>query len=86
MQFFFAHTLNRSDLSRRLDRVPHPRKRPIVLNEISGLLRATTCHKYQAALSVAYGTGLRLARPESQRQRQQAHACSVSSVHRRAVS
>ena len=41
----------------------HPRKLPIVLSrdEVARLLNATTCLKHQAALSVAYGAGLRVA-------------------------
>ena len=63
LRFFFTHTLDRPDLSRRLVRVTHPRKLPVVLSpdEVSRLLNATTCLKHQAALSVAYGAGLRVA-------------------------
>jgi site-specific recombinase XerD len=41
----------------------HPRKMPAVLSpdEVARLLNATTCLKHQAALSVAYGAGLRVA-------------------------
>ena len=41
----------------------HPRKLPVVLSrdEVARLLNATTCLKHQAALSVAYGAGLRVA-------------------------
>jgi integrase len=43
--------------------VTHPRKLPAVLSadEVARLLNATTCLKHQAALSVAYGAGLRVA-------------------------
>ena len=63
LRFFFAHTLDRPDLARKLYRVPHPRRLPIVLSpdEVARLLQATTCLKHQAALSVAYGAGLRVA-------------------------
>jgi integrase/recombinase XerD len=63
LRFFFTHTLDRPDLARRLVRVTHPRKLPVVLSpdEVARLLRATTCLKHQAALSVAYGAGLRVA-------------------------
>lgn len=63
LRFFFTHTLDRPDLARRLVRVSHPRKIPVVLSrdEVSRLLHATTCLKHQAALSVAYGAGLRVA-------------------------
>ena len=63
LRFFFTHTLDRPDLARRLVRVSHPRKLPVVLSrdEVTRLLNATTCIKHQAALSVAYGAGLRVA-------------------------
>lgn len=63
LRFFFTHTLDRPDLARRLIRVSHPRKLPVVLSrdEVTRLLNATTCIKHQAALSVAYGAGLRVA-------------------------
>lgn len=63
LRFFFTHTLDRPDLARRLVRVSHPRKLPVVLSrdEVTRLLNATTCLKHQAALSVAYGAGLRVA-------------------------
>ena len=63
LRFFFTHTLDRPDLARGLVRVSHPRKLPVVLSrdEVARLLDATTCLKHQAALSVAYGAGLRVA-------------------------
>lgn len=63
LRFFFTHTLDRPDLARRLVRVSHPRKLPVVLSrdEVARLLDATICLKHQAALSVAYGAGLRVA-------------------------
>ena len=63
LRFFFTHTLDRPDLARRLVRVTHSRKLPVVLSpdEVARLLSATTCLKHQAALSVAYGAGLRVA-------------------------
>ena len=62
LRFFFTQTLDRPDLARRLVRVSHPRKLPVVLSrdEVARLLGATTCLKHQAALSVAYGAGLRV--------------------------
>lgn len=61
LRFFFLHTVDRPDLARKLVRRAHPRKLPVVLSrdEVARLLNATTCLKHQAALSVAYGAGLR---------------------------
>ena len=63
LRFFFNHTLDRPDLARKLVRTAHARKIPVVLTlaEVKRLLDATTCLKHQAALSVAYGAGLRVA-------------------------
>lgn len=63
LRFFFTHSLDRPDLARKLVRTAHARKIPVVLtqNEMRRLLNATTCLKHQAALSVAYGAGLRVA-------------------------
>jgi chromate transport protein ChrA/site-specific recombinase XerC len=63
LRFFFTHTVDRPDLARKLVRLAHPRTLPVVLsrNEVARLLNATTCLKHQAALSVAYGAGLRVA-------------------------
>ena len=63
LRFFFTQTLDRPDLARKLIRTAHARKIPVVLtqNEMRRLLNATTCLKHQAALSVAYGAGLRVA-------------------------
>ena len=63
LRFFFTTTLDRPDLSRKLLRVSYPRKLPMVLSqdEVARLLGATTCIKHRAALSVAYGAGLRVA-------------------------
>jgi len=63
LRFFFTHTIDRPDLARKLVRISHPRKLPMVLSrdEVARLLNATTCLKHQAALSVAYGAGLRVA-------------------------
>src|SRR5215475_5055845 len=63
LRFFFTQTIDRPDLSRKLVRAAHPRNLPLVLSrdEVARLLRATTTVKYQAALSVAYGAGLRVA-------------------------
>jgi len=63
LRFFFTQTLDRPDLARKLVRMRHERKLPVVLSrdEVARLLDATTCLKHQAALSVAYGAGLRAA-------------------------
>jgi site-specific recombinase XerD len=63
LRFFFTTTIDRPDLSRKLLRVPYPRKLPTVLSpeEVARLLAATTCLKHRAALGVAYGAGLRVA-------------------------
>ena len=63
LRFFFTQTIDRPDLSRKLVRAAHPRNLPVVLSqdEVARLLNATTCLKHQAALSVAYGAGLRVA-------------------------
>lgn len=62
LRFFFTHTIDRPDLARKLVRISHPRKLPVVLSrdEVARLLNATICLKHQAALSVAYGAGLRV--------------------------
>jgi site-specific recombinase XerD len=62
LRFFFTHTLDRPDLSRKLVRTAHARRIPVVLSmdEVKRLLEATTCLKHYAALSVAYGAGLRV--------------------------
>ncbi len=63
LRFLFTNTLDRPDLARKLVRLAHPRRLPVVLSrdEVARLLNATTCLKHQAALSVAYGAGLRVA-------------------------
>ncbi len=63
LRFFFTYTIDRPDLARKLIRISYPRKLPVVLapDEVARLLAATTCLKHRAALSVAYGTGLRVA-------------------------
>ncbi|PJI56069.1 integrase [Methylobacterium radiotolerans] len=63
LRFFFVQTLSRPDLARRLVRLNHPRTLPDVLSadEVGRLLDATFCLKHLAALSLAYGAGLRVA-------------------------
>lgn len=63
LRFFFLQTIDRPDLARKLVRMKRIRKLPVVLSpdEVARLLGATRCLKHQAALSVAYGAGLRAA-------------------------
>jgi site-specific recombinase XerD len=63
LRFSFNHTVDRPDLARKLIRLRYPRKLPVVLSsdEAARLIAATTCLKHRAALSVAYGAGLRVA-------------------------
>jgi len=61
LRFFFEVTLERTDLMARMSTVAVPRKLPVVLSrdEVSRLIASAGHLKYQAALSVAYGAGLR---------------------------
>lgn len=63
LRFFFGTTLDRPELARHLARVHYPRPLPRVLSpeEVGGLLEAAPGPglKYKAALSIAYGAGLR---------------------------
>ncbi len=61
LRFFFSITLDRYDLLKPLFRVEQTRKLPTVLTqeEVARLLDAAPGAKYRAALSVAYGAGLR---------------------------
>ena len=61
LKFFFDTTLGRSELMVRMQPVKLPRTIPAVLSvqEAAALLAATRNIKHQAALSVAYGAGLR---------------------------
>lgn len=63
LRFFFVQTIDRPDLARKLVRLRYPRSLPDVLSpdEVRRLLGATVCVKHLAALSVAYGAGLRVA-------------------------
>jgi site-specific recombinase XerD len=62
LRFFFKVTLGRPDLVERTAFVREPRKLPVVLSpdEVARLLDAAPGLKYKAALSVAYGAGLRV--------------------------
>jgi hypothetical protein len=61
LRSFFSITLDRYDLRKPLFRVEQPRKLPTVQTqeEVARLLDAAPGAKYKAALSVAYGAGLR---------------------------
>ncbi len=61
LRFFFGVTLGRDDAAVGMTGVREPHKLPVVLSpeEVARLLDATTRLKYKAALSVAYGAGLR---------------------------
>lgn len=63
LRFFFKTTLGRYDLVHQLARVEYPRKLPRVLSpqDVAQLLEASPGPglKYKAALSIAYGAGLR---------------------------
>ncbi len=61
LRFFFTITLGRGTLAEKLTSVREARKLPVVLSpeEVARLLDAAPGLKYEAALSVAYGAGLR---------------------------
>jgi site-specific recombinase XerD len=63
LRFFFRVTLKRYDIIEHTRFIHEPRKLPVVLSpeEVARLLDAAPGLKYKAALSVAYGTGLRAA-------------------------
>jgi site-specific recombinase XerD len=61
LRFLFQVTLDDHQALRKMSTVHEPRKLPVVLSpdEVKRLLEATTSLKYKAALSTAYGAGLR---------------------------
>ena len=61
LQFFFGVTLGHGELTAKMSYVHEPRKLPTVLGpeEVARFLAAAPGLKYKAALSVAYGAGLR---------------------------
>jgi site-specific recombinase XerD len=63
LRFFFRVTLKRHDIVEHTTFIHEPRKLPMVLSpeEVARLLNAAPGLKYKAALSVAYGAGLRAA-------------------------
>jgi len=62
LRFFFKVTLRRSDVVEDVVFIREPRRLPVVLSpeEVARLLAAAPGLKYQAALSIAYGAGLRV--------------------------
>jgi integrase/recombinase XerD len=62
LRFFFRVTLRRHDIIEHTAFIREPRKLPVVLSpgEVARLLDAAPGLKYKAALSVAYGAGLRV--------------------------
>lgn len=61
LKFFFAVTLDRPEVTKRTRYIYEPRRIPEVLSvqEVTRLLESAGSLKYQAALSVSYGAGLR---------------------------
>lgn len=61
LKFFFEVTLERVELMAKMQPVRVPQKLPVVLSrdEVARLIAAAHNLKHQAALSVAYGAGLR---------------------------
>lgn len=61
LKFFFTYTVDRPQVLKHVQRVYEPRKIPEVLSrqEVSRLLDAAGSLRNKAALSVAYGAGLR---------------------------
>jgi site-specific recombinase XerD len=61
LRFFFRITLKRHDILEHTHFIHEPRKLPVVLSpeEVGRLLDAAPGLKYKAALSMAYGAGLR---------------------------
>jgi site-specific recombinase XerD len=62
LRFFCEVTLGRGELMAKTSHVSVPRKLPVVLSpeEVERLLQAAPGLKYKAALSAAYGAGLRV--------------------------
>lgn len=61
LRFFFEITLGRGELMTMMSAVREPQRLPVVLSreEVARLLAAVRNPKHRAALSVAYGAGLR---------------------------
>ncbi|MEJ2238095.1 MAG: tyrosine-type recombinase/integrase [Gemmatimonadales bacterium] len=61
LKFFFETTLEHPEAMTKMSHVYEPRKLPVILSleEVTRLLQSAGGPKYQAALGVAYGAGLR---------------------------
>jgi site-specific recombinase XerD len=61
LRFLFTVTLGRRGVTELMPFIREPQRLPVVLSpdEVAALLRATAGPRYRAALSVAYGAGLR---------------------------
>jgi len=61
LTFFFETTLERPEAMTKMSHVYEPRKLPVILGleEVTRVLQSAGGPKYQAALGVAYGAGLR---------------------------
>jgi integrase/recombinase XerD len=62
LKFFFDVTLGRPEVMAKMQHVRVPRKLPVILSpeEVGCLIAAAPSLKHQAAMSVAYGAGLRV--------------------------
>jgi len=62
LKFFFDVTLDRGEVMAKMQPVHLPRKLPVILSrdEVGRLIAAAGNLKHQTALSLAYGTGLRV--------------------------
>ncbi len=62
LKFFFDVTVDRSELMAKMQPVRVPQKLPVVLStdEVARLIAAAPNQKIRTALSIAYGTGLRV--------------------------
>jgi site-specific recombinase XerD len=61
LKFFFETTVDRPEVLKKVRHVYEPRKLPEILSleEVTRLLQSAGSLKYQAALGIAYGAGLR---------------------------
>ena len=61
LRFFYSVTLSRPEVLAKVSNVPEAEKLPVILSmeEVTRLLAAAANLKHKAALSVAYGAGLR---------------------------